>query len=82
MGREVNATPWQLYPRERELVLILQEAFWVPGLLWTGAENLTLTGIRYRHRPSRRGSLYRTRYSGPLYALIMENLNSSMEKET
>jgi hypothetical protein len=82
MGWVVNATPWPLYPREREPVLILHEACWVPGLLWTGAENLTHTGIRSRDRPYRRGSLYRLHYSGPLNALIIENVNSSMEKET
>jgi hypothetical protein len=29
------ALPW-----ERDLVPILQEAGWTPGLVWTGAENL------------------------------------------
>jgi hypothetical protein len=74
--------PWPLYPREGEPVFILQEAWWVSGLFWTGAENLTLTGIRCRDRPSRRGSLYRLSYSGQLNALIIENVNLSMEKET
>jgi hypothetical protein len=34
-------------------VLIVQEAGWAPGPVWTGAENLTLTGIRSPDRPAR-----------------------------
>ena len=36
----VNPTPRPLYPRERSPVPIAQEAAWVPGPVWTGAENL------------------------------------------
>jgi len=82
MGWEVNVTPWPLFPRERETVPILQEAWWAAGPLWTGAENLTLTGIRSPDLAFSRGSLYRLHYSGPLNALIFENVNSSMDKET
>jgi len=32
---------------------ILQEAWWTRGPIWTGAENLTPTGIRYPVRPAR-----------------------------
>jgi len=47
MGLVVNAMPWPLYPWERGLVQIVQEAGWAPGLVWTGAENLTpTTGIQ------------------------------------
>jgi hypothetical protein len=28
-----------LYLRERSPVLMVQEATWAPGLIWTGAEN-------------------------------------------
>ena len=42
----VNAMPQQLYLWERDLVLIMQEAGWMPGSFWTSAENLTDTGIR------------------------------------
>jgi len=34
-----------LYPRERDLVPIVQEVGWVSGLVWTGTENLALTSI-------------------------------------
>ena len=32
----VDATPWQLYPRERDPVPIVQEAGWAPVPVWTG----------------------------------------------
>jgi hypothetical protein len=39
---------------------------WVgPGPVWTGAENLTPTGIRSPGRPARSESLHRLRYPGP-----------------
>ena len=39
---------------------ILQEAVWAPGQVWSGAENLTSTGIRFLDRPARCGG-----YPGP-----------------
>jgi len=33
--------PWLIYPRKREPVPIVQEAAWVPGPVWMGAENLS-----------------------------------------
>jgi hypothetical protein len=42
----VKATPWPLYPQERNQVLTVKEAGWSPGLVCTGAENLAATGIR------------------------------------
>jgi hypothetical protein len=42
----VNATLRPLYPREGDGVPIVQEAGWTPGPVWTGAENLGVTGIR------------------------------------
>jgi hypothetical protein len=45
------------YPRKRETVPIWQEAGWFPGLVWTGAENLAYTEIRFPKRPARRQSL-------------------------
>ena len=43
----------------RSLVLILQEAGWVPGPVWRGAENLAFSGIRSPGRPVHSPSLYR-----------------------
>ena len=47
------------------LLPIVQEAGWTPGPVWTGAENLVLTGIRSPDRPARSVSLYRLSYTGP-----------------
>jgi hypothetical protein len=43
----------------------VQEAGWAPGPVWTGAENLALTGIRSPDRPALSESLYRLSYPGP-----------------
>jgi hypothetical protein len=40
----------------------VQEAVWAPGPVWTGAKNLSLTGIRSPDRPARSQLLYRQRY--------------------
>ena len=37
----------------KEPVPIVQQAGWVPGPVWTGAENLASTGIRFPDRPAR-----------------------------
>jgi predicted RNA-binding protein YlxR (DUF448 family) len=44
----LNATFRPLYSREREPVLIVQEAGWAPETVWTGTENLAPTGNRSR----------------------------------
>jgi len=41
----VSAMSSLLYPQERDLVPIVQEAGWAPGPFWTGAENLISSGI-------------------------------------
>ena len=46
----------------RNPVPIVQEAGWVPGPVWTGAENLASNGIRSPDRPARSESPYRLRY--------------------
>jgi len=57
VGVAVNATPWQLYLRERDPVPIVQEAVWDPGAVWTGAENLAPIAIRFPNSPGRSESL-------------------------
>jgi hypothetical protein len=59
----VNSTTWLLYPQESDPVSILQEAGWTPGPVWTGAENLTLTGIRSPDRPACSEKLYPPHYT-------------------
>jgi len=65
MGWVVSATLRPVYPRERDPVPIVQEAGWAPGPVWTCAEILAYTGIRYTDRPARSESPYRPSYPGP-----------------
>jgi len=58
-GGMVNTMSWPLDPPEGELEPIVQEAGWVPRPVWTGAENLALTGVPSPDRPAR------LRYPGP-----------------
>ena len=51
-----------------DLVSIVQEAEWAPGPVWTGAENLTPTGIRSPDRQARSQSLYRLSYPAYEYS--------------
>ena len=53
---------------------IVQEDGWTPEPVWTGAENLALTGIRSPDRPAPCESLYRLSYSSPhsmVYSLFI-----------
>ena len=53
-GWGVSVTPWPLFTHGEDPVPIVQGAGWAPGSVWTGAENLALTGIRSPDRPARR----------------------------
>ena len=46
----------------KDPVPIVQEAGWASGPVWTGAENLAVTGIRSPDPPASSQSLYRLRY--------------------
>ena len=52
----------------KDPVLIVQETGWAPELVWIGAENVALTGIRSLDRPACSQSLYRLRY--PAHSII------------
>jgi len=52
--------PAATYPREGPVPTV-HEAGWTSGPVWTGAENLALTGIRSPDRTPRRQSLHRLR---------------------
>jgi len=54
--------PRPLFTPRKDPVPIVQEAGWAPGPVWTGAENLTPTGIQSPDRPARSQSLYRLSY--------------------
>jgi len=62
MGCGVSVTPRPLFNPSKHPVPIVQEAGWAPGPVWTGAENLAPTGIRFPDRPARSQSLYRLSY--------------------
>jgi hypothetical protein len=65
-----------LTPR-KNLVPIVQDAGWVPGPVWTGAENLTPTGIWSPHHPAHSQLLYLLSYPGPPNLPCSVNLNES-----
>jgi hypothetical protein len=69
--RVVNATVWTLYHRERDLVPLVEEAEWIPGPVWTGAEILSPTGIQSSDWSENSDSLYRLRYPGPAVQLML-----------
>ena len=58
----VSVTAWPLFTPGKDPVLIVQEAGWAPGLVWTGVENLVRTGTRSPDHPVHSQSLYRLRY--------------------
>ena len=61
-GWVVSVTSGPLFTPGKDPVPIVQEAGWAPRPVWTGAENLTSTGIRSQDRPARSQSLCRLRY--------------------
>jgi len=65
-GWLVNATPRPLFTPGKDPALIVQEAEWAPGPVWTGAEKLAPIGIRSPDRPTRSQSLYRQSYPAPM----------------
>jgi len=52
-------------PRNLRAEPVVKEPRWAPGPVWTGAENLASTGIRYPDRPVLSESPYRLSYPGP-----------------
>ena len=47
----------------KDTVPTVYEAGWAAGPVWTGVENLTLTGTRSTDQPARSESLYRLSYT-------------------
>ena len=54
--------PQMLFTPGKDPVPLVQKARWAPGPVWTGAENLTPTGIQSLNRPAHSQLLYRLRY--------------------
>jgi hypothetical protein len=69
--------PRPLFTPGKDPVPIVQETGWAPGPVWTGAENLATTGIRYPDRPPRSQSLYRLSYRAhlPIEVLLYKSLH-------
>jgi hypothetical protein len=71
LRKVVNATHPLLYPQERDPAPTVQESGWVPGPVWTGAENFASTGIRSPDRPTRSESLYRLSHYSPRFTVSL-----------
>jgi hypothetical protein len=67
----VSVTPRPLFTPGKDPVPIVQEVGWAPGSVWTGTENLAVTGIRSPDPPARSQSLYLLRY--PAHDHMMGN---------
>jgi len=65
-----SAPRTSLFTFENDPIPIVQQAGWVPGPIWTSAENLTSTGIGSLDRPVRSELLYQLQYSGPLTVIL------------
>jgi hypothetical protein len=63
MGEGSASRPGRFTPG-KDPVPIVQEAGWAPGPVWTGAQNLALTGIRSLGRPARSHHQEVTMYEG------------------
>jgi hypothetical protein len=63
--------PWPLSFPGKDLVPIVQEVGWAPGLVWTGAENLAPTGIWSPDHPARSQSLYWLSYPAHVIKLLI-----------
>ena len=67
----VSVTPRPIFTPGEDPLSIVEGAVWAPGPIWTGAESLAPTGIRFLDRPARSQSLYRLRH--PVHFLIYGN---------
>jgi hypothetical protein len=74
-GWGVSVTPRLLFTPGKDPISIVQEAGWVLGPVWTGAEYLAPTGIWSPDRPARSQSLYRLRY--PAHTCVTISLSYS-----
>ena len=72
----VSVTPWPLFTPGKNKVLIVPEGAWVPGPVWTGAENLAHSGIRSPDHPACSQSLYRLHYPAHIVCIV-HDVNST-----
>ena len=78
-GSGASVTPRPFFTPRKDPVPIVQEGGWVPRPIWTSAENLAPTGIRYPDRPVRSQSLYRLRYPAHHDNMTIRHLQSDFE---
>jgi hypothetical protein len=68
MPRPGSFTPVKTHP-----VIIVYETGWAPEPVWTAAENLAPTGIRFPDRPAPSESLYKQSFPGPHFRHVNKN---------
>ena len=73
----INATHRPLYPRERDLFLIIQEVGWARDPVWISAEYLAPAEIRSPVRLARIKRLYRLRNAGPQFTVHRVLINTN-----
>jgi len=72
-GWVVSSTTWPHFTPGKDLVSILQEAGWAPGLVWTGRKS-RLHWDSILDRPAHSQSLYRLSYPAHVvYSVICQN---------
>ena len=74
----VSSTLRPLFTARKDPVTIVQEAESAPGPVWTGAENLASTGIRFPYRPARSQSLYRLSYRAHIKMVLKDMLRENV----
>jgi len=75
----VSIMPRPLFTPGKDPVPIVEEAGWVPGLVWTVAENLAPAGIRSPDRLASSQSLYRLCYPAHKFCMVVPNICGSSE---
>jgi len=78
-GWGVSPTPRPLFTPGKDPVPIVQEAGWVPGPVWTGAENPAPTGIRSLDHLACSHSLYWLSYWAHKFCMVVPNICGSSE---
>jgi len=71
--RVVSRMPWPHFTPGKDLVPILQEAGWAPGLVWMGGKSRPHRDW-ILDRPARSQSLYRLSYQPSLYNYHIRNI--------
>ena len=69
-GWGVSVMPRTLFTPGKDPIYIVQKTGWVPGPVWTGAENLASTGFRSPDRPARSTVAIPTELPGPHWWLV------------